>query len=586
MKFYLALFILFPLLTNAQNPSFQWVKGIEIPAGNFSSSSIEDVKVDLEGNVISTGYFRGNFVDFDGDPSPIETFYLSSASVQSGFVQKTAADGTFLWAYKIGNGGTVRSYSIDTDVAGNIYCSGYFFGTNDFDSGDGVSELTSFGGADAFVLKLNADGAFAWVKQLGGSEANVASSLALNESGNITLAGVFEGTVDFDPSLEVSELTSISYSDIFLATLDPNGDLLWVKQIGSQTENSGHEEELEHTVDGSGNIILTGWFYSTLDFDPGPLEFNLTNTGGAALFILKLNSDGDFVWVKHATSSSLNITGEGIDVDAFGNIYATGTFSATVDFDPGPGETELNGNTGNAFVLKLDSNGDFVWVREIDGLRDIRAGDIVVSAEGTSYSTGGFIDTPDFDSSPAAFNLSSGSTSSEDAYVLKLDSEGSFIWAGDMGSVGEDFGTAIALDESGNLFTTGKYTDPGDSYPEMDFDPGPEVVTINNSQQDEFGFFILKLNQDEIPLHNHIAEQNENLVVYPNPSAGQISISFNGEPGPVSVSVFDISGRLLQIQDLNDQSDIKIELPNPAGVYLIRLIDLDNNTHETLIKRM
>ncbi|MEZ5172657.1 MAG: hypothetical protein R2850_03920 [Bacteroidia bacterium] len=545
MKNFLVLCVLLPLLANAQNPSFEWVRGFQITGTNLNFSSIEDVAVDGEGNVISTGYFRGNNIDFDGFPSGVENANLSTGTVQSGFVQKMDADGTFLWAYKIGSGSTVRVFTMDLDAAGNIYCAGYFLGTNDFDSGEGVAELTSLEGADAFVLKLNADGTFAWVKQIGGSGGISVFCLALDGTEDITLTGVFGDTVDFDPGPGVSELTSISYSDIFITKLDSDGNFVWAKQIGSTVEGSGQEEELEHAVDGEGNILITGWFYSTLDFDPGPEEFNLTNTGAPDLFVLKLSPDGNFVWVKQASSSTTSgqVTGEGIDADAENNVYISGTFSSYIDFNPGEGITQLNGGNGDAFVLKLDANGEFVWVREIDGLYDIHSNGIAVAADGTSYSTGGFINTSDFDGGTGTFTLSSGSLNSRDAYVLKLDADGNFIWAGDMGSVGEDYGTAIYLDNDGNIACTGFYLDPGDGYPEMDFDPGPGEATIVSLASVPAGLFVLKLNQDGLPLGNQFLETNSGIQVYPNPTSGQIRINLSHFTGTVVISVFEMTGK-------------------------------------------
>ncbi|MCB0783243.1 MAG: hypothetical protein KDC02_03265, partial [Flavobacteriales bacterium] len=123
----------------------------------------------------------------------------------------------------------------DVDAAGNSYVSGYFFGTADMDPGSGVEELIAVGGADVFIVKINADGTLGWARQIGDVGNEVGYSLVLDDAGNITLAGVFEGTVDMDPGTGTTQLTSVGYSDMFVSKLDPAGDLIWARQLSPTT---------------------------------------------------------------------------------------------------------------------------------------------------------------------------------------------------------------------------------------------------------------------------------------------------------------------------------------------------------------
>lgn len=575
--FTLSFLSLISVITNSQNPSFEWVRGIEIGNSHFSFSSMEDVTVDGQGNVISTGNFRGNYVDFDGENTSVQSTNLSTGSVQSCFVQKMDANGNFLWVYKIGNGTTVQAFTIDSDAAGNLYCSGYFFGTNDFDPGAGVANLTSFGGADTYILKINSDGTFGWVKQIGGAEAVLITSIVLDASENITLTGGFSGTIDFDPTAGVSNLTALTYSDMFIAKLDPTGNLMWAKQVGSTAPNTGYEGYTQHTVDDNGNILVTGYFNSTLDFDPGPNNFDMTSIGGYDLFVLKLDPAGDFVWAKQVGGDigSASAIGDGIDTDASNNIYVVGTFASSVDFDPNQGVDELYGHSGDAFVLKLTDNGDYLWARQIDGDYKIWGYDIVVSPDGTSYSTGGFIGTPDFDHSANTFTLNAGSTLSQDAYILKLDANGNFVWAGDMGTVQEDFGTAIDMDENGNIFTVGKYSDAGNSYPELDFDPGPGEATILSNVTTPQGLFILKLSQSNSPVGVDNSREERTFTVFPNPSSGNIRVMTDAASA-ITLNIFDMTGKLVYSEAVSSTfSDIT--LPQQQGIYLLQVLMEDGS---------
>ena len=181
----LAGLILSANLAPAQGPVFDWVNGIEILGTNLGDSSCEDVKTDAMGNVISAGWFKGN-IDFDTDPTFGVNTYLNSNGQQAGYLQKVDANGDFVWAVKLGSTGTVRLFGLDVDAAGNSYVSGYFFGTADMDPGSGVEELIAVGGADVFIVKINADGTLGWARQIGDVGNEVGYSLVLDDAGNIT----------------------------------------------------------------------------------------------------------------------------------------------------------------------------------------------------------------------------------------------------------------------------------------------------------------------------------------------------------------------------------------------------------------
>ena len=157
----------------------------------------------------------------------------------------------------------------------------------------------------------------------------------MDAAGNVYTTGYFRGTVDFDPGPGTVELTSAGTSsrDIFISKLDSGGNLVWAKAIGGVSNDFGWGI----VADSSGNVYTTGDFVGTVDFDPGtgPSEiFELASVGSSDIFISKLDSNGNFVgaWAMGGTADDY---GYGIFVDTIGNIYATGYFKNTVDFDPG-----------------------------------------------------------------------------------------------------------------------------------------------------------------------------------------------------------------------------------------------------------
>jgi hypothetical protein len=227
--------------------------------------------------------------------------------------------------------------SIALDSQGNVYISGNFGRTADFDPGPRTFNLTAAGGLDVFVCKLNTSGNFVWAKKLGGASSEDCSSMALDLQGNIYISGNFRGTADFDPGPNVFNLISAGANDIFAIKLDPLGRLFWAKQMGGLSSDGG----ASIAVDTSGNIYTTGNFGGTADFDPGPSTFNLSTSGiSPDIFVSKLDASGNFLWAKQMGGRSGELA-YSIALDGLGNIFTTGFFRDTADFDPGPSTFNL-----------------------------------------------------------------------------------------------------------------------------------------------------------------------------------------------------------------------------------------------------
>jgi len=201
-------------------------------------------------------------------------------------------------------------------------------------------------------LKLNSAGNFVWVKATGGTntDKDYGHGIAVDGAGNVYTTGYFAGTADFDPGPGTFNLTSAGIDDIFVSKLDSAGNFIWAKAMGGTSVGEGYGI----AVDGAGNVYGTGIFAGTVDFDPGPGSFNLTSVlGNYDIFVSKLNTAGDLVWAKAMGGTDADY-GEGIAVDGAGNVYTTGGFYDTVDFDPGPGTFNLtSAGYEDVFVSKL-----------------------------------------------------------------------------------------------------------------------------------------------------------------------------------------------------------------------------------------
>ena len=256
---------------------------------------------------------------------PCISVIASSSSSQSYF------------AVTFGGTNNNQGESIAVDSSGNIYITGYFYETVDFGGGN----VTSAGGADIFVLKLNSSATFQWVNTYGGSTFDVGEDITVDSSGNSYITGYFEGTVDFGGG----NVTSAGAADIFILKLNSSGTFQWVNIFGGTSTDVGQGI----AVDSSGNSYITGSFQGTVDFGSG----DITPSGFDDIFVLKVNPSGTFQWVSTFGGTSIDV-GEDITVDSSGNSYITGWFRETVDF--GGGNVTSAGGA-DIFVLKLNSSG-------------------------------------------------------------------------------------------------------------------------------------------------------------------------------------------------------------------------------------
>jgi hypothetical protein len=379
------------------------------------------------------------------------SFLITSVSTPSANAWSSAQSNVSVFGGTLNDSGV----SIAVDSSGNIYTTGFFRGTADFDPGVGVTNLTAIGFADIFVSKLDSTGALIWAKSFGGDDTIHSNSIAVDSSGNVYTAGYFKGTADFDPGPGTANLITVSTPsvfnyDVFVSKLDSSGNFIWAKSFGGSLLDYNNAI----AVDSSGNIYTTGFFRGTADFDPGVGVTNLIAVGEEDAFASKLNSSGALLWAK-SFGGGVTAQAYSITVDSSGNVYTTGEFSNTADFDPGVGVTNLTaaGQT-DAFVSKLDSTGALIWAKGFGGTTSDSGGSISVDSSGNVYTTGYFRGTADFDPGVGVTNLTAAGY--EDAFVSKLDSSGALLWAKGFGLANTyNYGTSIAVDSSGNIYTTG-----------------------------------------------------------------------------------------------------------------------------------
>lgn len=395
------------------------------------------VAVDAGGNVYTTGYFRGT-VDFDPG---VDVFPLTSAGSEDIFITKLDSAGNLRWALQLGGAGADFAYGVTVDSSGNVYTTGAFEGTVDFDSDASIAPRTSAGMSDIFVTKHDSTGALIWASNLGGTGADVGRGVAVGVDGIVYATGRFEPTGGPADS-----------ADVFIVALTSVGQFVANFPLGSVGFDVGYGI----TIDGNGSIYVTGFFSRP--------------PNGNDIFITKLSNEEDGgTWTRFLGGDG-NDVGRAIAVDGAGNVYTTGSFTRGADFDPGPGVVNIVSSGGqDIFISKLDRFGEYVWAETRGaGGADVGYG-IAVDTAGDVHTTGFFAGTVDFDPIPfggltsaeRAQRLSVSeitSVGAADIFISKVDSAGTHIWARGMGGSANDIGFGAAVDNSGNLYTTGFFS--------------------------------------------------------------------------------------------------------------------------------
>ncbi|MPM15277.1 hypothetical protein SDC9_61645 [bioreactor metagenome] len=474
MKFLLLSVLSVLLLANVQaQPEFVWANHM---GGTSTTCYCYGVAVDNAGNVYSVGNFWGT-VDFDPGAG---VYPLTSTGNDDVFVSKTDASGQLVWAFHVGGSSADYGYGICTDDHGNFYITGVFYSTVDFDPGAGSYPLTSSGGWDIFVAKYTDDGNLVWAKKMGGTASDYGYAIAVDTMGSVYSCGWFGGTADFDPGTSAATLTTAGGDDIFISKLDSSGNYKWARRMGG----SGSDRANSIATDKAGNVYAGGYYNGTADFNPGGAGFQMTSNGLSDVYACKLDSGGVFKWASGIGGLATDWC-YGIDADSIGNVFITGTFSDSADFDPGPAIQKLISNGSmDIFVGKLDSMGQLVWAANMGSASDDMGRSVKVDKLGFVHSTGYFSGTADFDPGAAEFDLIS--NGGYDVYASTLDSAGAFLCAGGMGGAGStDYGMAMALDNSGFSYYAGSYSG------NADFDP--ESTTYNLAASGTTDAFVVKL---------------------------------------------------------------------------------------------
>lgn len=584
---------------------FLWAKSV---GGSGSDEGIS-ITIDEQDNVIVTGNFEG-IVDFDPGPT---IDLISSAGRTDVFIVKLDSAGSYVWAKALGGPNTDNVKDIKTDVNGNIYTLGFFSGTADFNPGTGIYNVSSAGGTyDAFVNKLDKNGKYKWTIPTGGTSQDRGRALTIDHDQNIYCVGTFGGIVDFDPSILGIHNLNSSNGGTYIQKLDSNGYLLWAK-------NYAGSNLYKIRNDNVGNIYIIGAFTNTSDFDPGPNVANLVSNGSFDVYILKLASSGDYLWVRGFGGPGYDI-GYSFALDKKNRIHSVGVFADSVDFDPSAGVAYHHSNgEADLFVQTLDSNGNYLYANTYGGPGYDYGRHISTSNFGDIYISGNFEDSVKFKFSFTDTAIISAGNS--DVFQLKLSlcstdsttetiySCQKFTWINgetyisSIDSISYTLQNCLGCDSIITLNLTITNTDTSISqngaslmanqadanYQWLNCDSsfasiqGATSQTFNAINNGSYAIQISNGSCLDTSACRTVSTASllkstfkKEIMVYPNPTLNKLTISFGESHPKITARIKSINGVVLQANEYFTSSHFQLDILGTAGIYFLELENQDN----------
>ena len=408
------------------NATFAWVSTAAGASGN-----IPDFSFDTNGNCYVVGHFNSTNATIAGvTMTNLGTGYDS-------FVTKYDPRGQAQWGQHLSGDASDFGLGIAVAPTNWIYITGSFYSDVLTLGPFSVTNSTTTANSDVFVAKLDLNGNVQWLRSFPGTATDTAYHTAVDHGGNIYILGSFSSTTMIFDTITLSATSGSS--DIFLAKLDPAGNVLWARSPGGSKPDTGYRM----TIDASDNIFVTGYFGGTGTFG----STTLTSAGGDDVYVAKYNSSGDVQWAVGGGGTGTE-EGFGIALDAAGNSYITGFFSsATATF----GSQIIHRAGGNdMFVVKVSPTGTFLWARSAGGTGDDRGRDVAVDNQGNVYVSGVFSGTATFGTNILT------SVGGLDMFLTKYDPNGNLQWVVPFTGLSDDQANEIEFDGNGHLYMSGQ----------------------------------------------------------------------------------------------------------------------------------
>ena len=465
-----------PFLGNCQISVPQWVDDVGGPGS--SSSTPAAVKVDKQNNVYVTGIFTGT-VDFD--PSAAVFNLTSTGGTYDTYIAKYTPAGALIWAKGFGGNGLDQVNGMSLDDNGNPTVIGQFDADMDADPGPGVAILHNNGGNDGFIVHFDTNGKFLWGKDVGGPSTDYGDKVESDHQGNVI------AVLQYNASVTVGSNTYTSAGNFngLIIKYDPNGNILWSINLS----DSGDTECRYIATDANNNLFITGAFGNDVNFNPLGTS-HVINGNGNSTFLAKYTPAGILTWVQQINGSVTN-NNSNLYVNSQDEVYVDGPFNATITFSNG---TSLNPvGTRDIFLSKFGADGTFQIARDVGGSgASLYNYGMAESSDDNIYISGFFNGSVDFDPSAASVALVH-DHGYQDLFLAKFDPDLNYKWAISAGSsnCNQTLGRNVAVDHNNDVLLVGTFCST------VNFDASSCSSLIKTAQSDFRDGFVAKYVQSK-----------------------------------------------------------------------------------------
>jgi hypothetical protein len=536
------------------------------------------------------------------------------------FQKKTHAQVNFEWVNQ-----NIGGLLLAIDSNNNIYTARGFI--SPFLIGDTLLEPK--GTQDFYVTKIDEYGNYIWVIQFGGNNKTSVNDFVADKDKSIYITGSFRNTTDFNPSplIEYNLVSKGIFHDSYICKLDEDGNFIWAKQF----ESSYDVDSKFICVNDKSNVIYVAGFYSgTVDFNPSETEsHHLTSSYNNDLFLCKLDSLGNFLWVRNIFSKQNKFFTD-ITSDSFDNIYVTGMFRDTLYFEyNGLIDTLIPENSlWNVFLAKYDKEGNFIWHQKYNSDETIWSKKVIAFNQDKICLLGTFYGTVEIGDNEYISNYFGSST-----FLLTLNNNGEYISCKLLSATTNSSavtGESIYINKNNEFYISGYFTDTNDFDPSiseyiltsegktnafvckldnqenflwakqfgtkvneihyssistvqsMIVSNNLEIYTtgqfynfpqdFNPSPNDEYildpsdgGTFIHKMKEWSVSIESPTNNFHNDILVYPNPNSGVFNIETNNE---TFITIKNILGQLVYQQTIYNNTQIDLS-KNNKGIYIL-----------------
>jgi hypothetical protein len=412
---------------------------------------------------------------------------------------------------------------------------------------DGLIRYSPFTGYSAFLVSYDSLGNLRWLVDFN-SSFGISATVSIDVepvSGDVLVGGTYNGT------LQIGNITLPGQSgDVYMAKYDHLGNFKWARVGG------GYDAEVvvATSLDNSGNCIGTGDFYSdTARFGSD----TLFNSISSAIFIIKYNPNGNFLWAKSILGTDTYAI-RSVATDSLDNIYLVGLGFDSTLFDGLTLVAEPIDSNGYIFVAKYDPMGNPLWVKKVSSPQNFWARSIAVKNDGTFYIGADYRTLIDF--GDTVVQGPAGTFTDENFFIAEFDNQGNTNWVRFPQSINDpSIIYAVAIDNKGEVFAGGQY--------EGLLDIGPPTITSNAGTQD---IFLTKWYTPETSTSLIENESFGRFEFYPNPSSGQFIIESDCE-GNCAYVLSDLTGRLIQQGEIQNRRTVVSVEKALNGLFLLEL---------------